>query len=99
MGDKAQRVRPGDTLYLSDTNRTLIRWVDTVLLKKSFADARDISLYGTGFDDWEDCEQTLRNFYGSRLDREPFTVIYFEFPKIERSESSDENTEASATQG
>lgn len=80
IGDKAQRVRPGDTLSLAntETNQVLQRRVDMMMLWPVLSDARAWWPGQAGFKTWEEFEATMREFYGHRVNREPFTAMYLE---------------------
>ena len=82
IGDRAQRVRPGDTLQLrvgmaNGEVMVLERRVGMVRLYERLAQAKgDFDVTSAGFYMWEELEATLRKSYGYRVDREPFTVMY-----------------------
>jgi ASC-1-like (ASCH) protein len=80
IGDKAQRVRPGDVLRLVNerTGKMLERRVSLMMLYPTFAAARAWCPLQAGFETWEEFEEEMRIFYGHRLGREPFTVLYLE---------------------
>lgn len=83
IGDKAQRVRPGDTLLLKvgmadGEAKVLERRVEMMMLYPSLSAARAWWPGQAGFNTWEEFEAAMREFYGHRVCREPFTVMYLE---------------------
>ncbi len=97
LGDKAQRVRPGDFLRLVnvDDGQALERLVRVVMLYQSLPEAEpgDPWLEFAGFDDWEAFHATMREFYSYRVNREPLTVMYLEEVAVQNLEEVEEATE------
>ncbi len=82
IGDKAQRVRPGDFLKLVDTSdgKAILARVKLMMMWPTLMDARDWYPGQTGFETWEEFEAAMRSFYQHRVNTEPFTAMYLELP-------------------